>query len=89
MRLYAIWNNDPRIFLWTSLMAVVVPITNMVSYICYHILILTSAGQYIYTSDDIFALPFPLVGCGVFTGNNVTVAVIETYMFLSCITVAY
>ena len=67
-------------------MAVVVPITNMVSYICYHLLMLTSARQYICTLERILVvLHFPLLDCGASVGTYATVAVIVTYVFLSYI----
>ena len=86
LRLYAIWNNNPRIFLLILLMGTIMPITNIVSCINYLLPTLTPAKQIVYTLDTTVALPSPFVGCGTMGGaSNVRGNVVETYVFLSCI----
>ena len=84
LRLYAIWNNNPRVFLFILLMGMIIPVMNIVSCINYLLPMLTRVGQYIYISGTILALPSPLLGCGDTTRITDSVNVIATYVFLSC-----
>ena len=64
-------------------MGIIVPITNIVSYINYPLLMLTSTRQYLYSVEIILALPPPLQGCAVLREINVDLSVFETYVFLA------